>query len=219
MTSDERLREEPKAADISQIPDIATTPAWNALVRHHDQIGSKHLREFFADDPTRGTELTVTVGDLYIDYSKHRVTRETMSLLVDLAKEADLERHRDEMFSGVHINTSEDRAVLHTALRLPPTAELVVAGQNVVTDVHEVLGRMGDFTDRLRNGEWTGATGERITARSWSIRRCVTTPTRAFRRASSPTSTPPTWWRSWPTSIPPRRCSSSRRRLSRRWRR
>jgi glucose-6-phosphate isomerase len=147
----------------TQIPDISTTPAWSALARNHDQIGNKHLREFFADDPTRGKELTVAVGDLYIDYSKHRVTRETLSLLVNLAREANLERHRDDMFSGVHINTSEDRAVLHTALRLPPTAELVVDGQNVVTDVHEVLQRMGDFTDRLRNGEWTGATGQRIT--------------------------------------------------------
>jgi glucose-6-phosphate isomerase len=163
MTSDERLREEPKTADTPLIPDIADTPAWNALARHHDQIATKHLREFFAEDPARGSELTVTVGDLYIDYSKHRVTRETLSLLVDLAKTADLERHRDEMFSGVHINTSENRAVLHTALRLPADAELIVDGQNVVADVHEVLRRMGDFTDRLRSGEWTGATGKRIT--------------------------------------------------------
>ena len=150
-------------AHTSQIADVTASPAWNALARHHDQIGAKHLREFFADDPARGTELTVTVGDLYIDYSKNRVTRETLSLLVDLASEAHLERHRDEMFSGVHINTSEDRAVLHTALRLPRGAELTVDGQEVVADVHEVLRRMGDFTDRLRSGEWTGATGERIT--------------------------------------------------------
>ena len=131
--------------------------------RHHDEIGEKHLREFFAEDPDRGTELTLTVGDLYIDYSKHRVTRETLKLLIDLARTARLEQHRDAMFSGVHINTSEDRAVLHTALRLPRGAELIVDGQNVVEDVHEVLDRMGDFTDRLRSGEWTGATGERIT--------------------------------------------------------
>jgi glucose-6-phosphate isomerase len=145
------------------IPDISTTPAWNALVRHHDQVGAKHLRELFDEDPARGRELTLTVGDLYIDYSKHRVTRETLKLLVDLAKAADLEGRRDAMFAGVHINTSEDRAVLHTALRLPRSAELVVDGQDVVADVHAVLDAMGDFTDRLRNGEWTGATGERIT--------------------------------------------------------
>jgi glucose-6-phosphate isomerase len=151
------------SSNTVSIPDISTTPAWNALVRHHDQVGTKHLRELFNEDPARGRELTLTVGDLYIDYSKHRVTRETLKLLVDLAKAADLEARRDAMFAGVHINTSEDRAVLHTALRLPRGAELVVDGQDVVADVHAVLDAMGDFTDRLRNGEWTGATGERIT--------------------------------------------------------
>jgi glucose-6-phosphate isomerase len=149
-------------ADTQQIPDIAATPAWNALSRHHDEIGEKHLREFFNEDPDRGTELVLTVGDLYIDYSKHRVTRETIKLLIDLARTARLEQQRDAMFSGVHINTSENRAVLHTALRLPRGAELTVDGQNVVADVNEVLDAMGDFTDRLRSGEWTGATGERI---------------------------------------------------------
>ena len=143
--------------------DISASPEWDALRRHHDEIAGKHLREFFAEDPDRGRELALTVGDLYIDYSKHRITRETLSLLVDLAKAADLERRRDAMFSGEHINTSEDRAVLHTALRLPREAKLRVDGQDVVADVHEVLDAMGDFTDRLRSGEWTGATGERIT--------------------------------------------------------
>jgi glucose-6-phosphate isomerase len=150
------------SADTQQIPDIAATPAWQALQRHHDKIGATTLREFFADDPARGTELALTVGDLYIDYSKHRITRETVKLLIDLAREAGLEDRRDAMFSGVHINTSENRAVLHTALRLPRSAELSVDGQNVVEDVHAVLDKMGDFTDRLRNGEWKGATGERI---------------------------------------------------------
>ncbi|WP_137148366.1 glucose-6-phosphate isomerase [Mycolicibacterium sp. CR10] len=147
---------------MTDIVDISTTPAWNALARHHDQIGEKHLREFFDEDPERGRELTLTVGDLYIDYSKHRITRETLALLIDLAKAADLEAKRDAMFAGVHINTSEDRAVLHTALRLPRGAQLEVDGQDVVADVHEVLDAMGAFTDRLRSGEWTGATGERI---------------------------------------------------------
>ena len=136
--------------------------AWDALRRHHDQIADKHLREFFAEDPARGTELMLTVGDLYIDYSKHRVTRETLALLVDLARAAGLEKRRDAMFAGEHINTSEDRAVLHTALRLPRDAALSVDGQNVVADVHAVLDAMGDFTDRLRSGNWTGATGKRI---------------------------------------------------------
>jgi len=151
------------SSETVQISDITATPAWNALVRHHQEVGSKHLREFFADDPARGRELTLTLGDLYVDYSKHRVTRETLELLVDLAKAADLEGKRDAMFAGVHINTSEDRAVLHTALRLPKDAQLTVDGQDVVADVHEVLDAMGTFTDKLRSGEWTGATGERIT--------------------------------------------------------
>ncbi|OKH68191.1 glucose-6-phosphate isomerase [Mycobacterium sp. SWH-M1] len=143
--------------------DITATPAWQALSRHHEQIRGADLRQLFAEDPDRGAELTLTVGDLYIDYSKHRVTRETLSLLLDLARAAGLPERRDAMFSGEHINTSEDRAVLHTALRLPRDAELSVDGQDVVADVHEVLDRMGEFTDRLRSGEWRGATGERIT--------------------------------------------------------
>jgi len=147
----------------AEIPDITTTPAWNALARHHQQIGDKHLRDFFAEDPDRGRELTLTVGDLYIDYSKHRITRETLQLLIDLATTAGLPERRAAMFAGEHINTSEDRAVLHTALRLPRGASLTVDGQDAVADVHEVLDKMGQFTDRLRSGEWTGATGERIT--------------------------------------------------------
>ncbi|WP_197378520.1 glucose-6-phosphate isomerase [Mycolicibacterium mengxianglii] len=149
-------------ADTDQIPDITTTPAWNALQRHYDQVHEKHLTEFFAEDPGRGRELTLTVGDLYIDYSKHRVTRETLQLLVELAEAAGFTARRDAMFAGEHINTSENRAVLHTALRLPREASLRVDGQDVVSDVHSVLDAMGDFTDRLRSGEWTGATGERI---------------------------------------------------------
>jgi glucose-6-phosphate isomerase len=147
---------------VEQIPDISVTPAWKALQQHHRQIGEKHLREFFDEDPDRGREFTLNVGDLYIDYSKHRIDRETLRLLIDLAHAAELEQHRDAMFDGTHINVSEDRAVLHTALRLPRDASLTVDGQNVVADVHEVLDAMGDFTDRLRSGEWTGATGKRI---------------------------------------------------------
>lgn len=147
---------------VPPIPDITTTPAWNALRKHHQQIGQTHLREFFADDPERGTRFTATVGDLYIDYSKHRITDETVRLLIDLARTAGLEDRRAAMFAGAHINTSEDRAVLHTALRLPRNADLHVDGQDVVADVHAVLDAMGDFTDRLRSGEWTGATGKRI---------------------------------------------------------
>jgi glucose-6-phosphate isomerase len=139
--------------------DITASAAWKALQGHHSEIAGKHLRDLFAEDPDRGSELTLTLGDLYIDYSKHRVTRETLKLLVDLARAAGLEQRRDAMFAGEHINTSEDRAVLHTALRLPREATLEVDGQNVVADVHAVLEAMGDFTDRLRTGQWTGATG------------------------------------------------------------
>ncbi|MBX7449960.1 glucose-6-phosphate isomerase [Mycolicibacterium sp. 3033] len=143
--------------------DITATTAWQALSRHHADVATTSLRELFAEDSARGSELALTVGDMYIDYSKHRVTRETLDLLIDLARAAELESKRDAMFSGSHINTSEDRAVLHTALRLPRDAALTVDGQDVVSDVHEVLDRMGEFTDRLRSGEWRGATGERIT--------------------------------------------------------
>ncbi|RPA56811.1 glucose-6-phosphate isomerase [Gordonia oryzae] len=143
--------------------DITGTPSWQALSAHQDHVHSMHLREVFAADPDRGRELTVDVGDLHIDYSKHRVLRETLELLFRLAREAGLEDKRDAMFAGVHINTSEDRAVLHTALRLPADAELVVDGHNVVADVHEVLDAMGAFTDKLRSGEWKGHTGKAIT--------------------------------------------------------
>ena len=143
--------------------DITDTAAWHSLQRHHEVVAPKNLRELFAEDPARGTDLTLTVGDLYIDYSKHRLTRETLALLVDLATAADLEGRRDAMYAGEHINTSEGRAVLHTALRLPKGAELTVDGQDVVADVHAVLDAMGEFTDRLRSGAWTGSTGARIT--------------------------------------------------------
>ncbi|MBO0853562.1 MAG: glucose-6-phosphate isomerase [Nocardia sp.] len=143
--------------------DITATAAWRTLRDHHDAMADRHLRELFAEDPARGRELTVTVGDLHIDYSKHRVTRETLGLLVDLATAADVEGRRDAMFAGAHINTSEDRAVGHIALRLPADASMSIDGSDAARDVHETLRRMGDFTDSLRSGKWTGATGERIT--------------------------------------------------------
>ncbi|MEO9327161.1 glucose-6-phosphate isomerase [Gordonia aurantiaca] len=143
--------------------DITATQSWQALAAHQPHVYAMHLREVFAIDPERGHDLTVDVGDLHIDYSKHRVLRETLELLMSLAREVGLEEKRDDMFAGAHINTSEDRAVLHTALRLPKDATLVVDGQDVVGDVHEVLDRMGEFTDRLRSGEWKGHTGKRIT--------------------------------------------------------
>lgn len=143
--------------------DITATQSWQALAAHQDHMYAMHLRELFAVDPDRGREMVVDVGDLHIDYAKQRVLPETMELLFSLAREVGLEERRDDMFSGVHINTSEDRAVLHTALRLPADAKLVIDGQDVVGDVHGVLDAMGEFTDKVRSGEWKGHTGKPIT--------------------------------------------------------
>jgi glucose-6-phosphate isomerase len=147
---------------VAPAVDITLTKEWQALAAHHAEIGSTHLRELFAEDPTRGSTFTVTAGDLYLDFAKHRATAETLDLLVALAGAAGLPERTRAMYSGVHINTSEDRAVLHTALRRPASDELTVDGQDVVADVHEVLDRMGAFTDRVRSGEWTGATGKKV---------------------------------------------------------
>ncbi len=143
--------------------DITATPAWGALLTHHADVEATHLRQIFADDPERGRELVVDAADLHVDYSKQRVTRQTMRLLVDVAEAAGVPERRSAMLAGAHINTSEDRAVLHTALRLPLGSDLVVDGQDVVADVHQVLARMGAFTDSVRSGQWRGATGQRIT--------------------------------------------------------
>jgi glucose-6-phosphate isomerase len=143
-------------------PDVTATPEWSALAEHHSAVAGLHLRQLFDDDPDRATALTAAGADLVLDYSKHRITRDTLPLLAALARAAGLPERTAAMFSGEHINTSEDRAVLHTALRLPRDAELVVDGQDVVADVHAVLDRMGEFTDAVRSGAWTGHTGERI---------------------------------------------------------
>jgi glucose-6-phosphate isomerase len=136
--------------------------AWQALQRHHDEIAGQHLRDLFAADPGRGERLTAQAAGLYLDYSKNRVTDETMALLVELAQESGMPEHRDAMFRGDHINVSEDRAVLHVALRMPAGVSLVVDGEDVVAQVHEVLGRMRDFATRVRSGEWKGHTGKPI---------------------------------------------------------
>ncbi|NYI07189.1 glucose-6-phosphate isomerase [Allostreptomyces psammosilenae] len=142
--------------------DISSTEEWARLRGHQERLEGTTLRELFAADPGRGTAYTVTAGDLYLDYSKHRVDADALRDLVALAERAGLAERIAAMFSGEHINVSEDRAVLHTALRLPRGARLTVDGQDVVADVHAVLDRMGDFTDRVRSGEWTGHTGKRI---------------------------------------------------------
>ncbi|TLF74739.1 glucose-6-phosphate isomerase [Nocardia cyriacigeorgica] len=142
--------------------DITASAAWQKLHDHHSAVSGRTLREFFAEDPARGRELTVTAGDLHIDYSKHRITRETLQLLVELAREAGVEERRDRMYRGEHINTSEDRAVGHIALRLPAGRALILDGADANAQVHEVLTRMGAFADQVRSGQWRGATGERI---------------------------------------------------------
>jgi glucose-6-phosphate isomerase len=136
--------------------------AWQALERHYAEISGTHLRDLFAADPGRGERLTAEAAGIYLDYSKNRITDETLALLIELAEESGVAQRRDAMFRGEHINVSENRAVLHTALRLPATATLVVDGQDVVADVHAVLARMRDFSDRVRSGEFKGYTGKPI---------------------------------------------------------
>jgi glucose-6-phosphate isomerase len=136
--------------------------AWQALARHHDEIAGAHLRELFAADPGRGERMTAEAAGLYLDYSKNRVTDETMRLLVELAAECGVPERRDAMFRGDHINVSEDRAVLHVALRMPGTTSLIADGVNVVREVHQVLEQMVDFALRVRSGVWEGYTGKPI---------------------------------------------------------
>ncbi|KEG38817.1 glucose-6-phosphate isomerase [Streptomyces griseorubens] len=146
---------------MSDVPEPTRRPEWAALEQHRAQ-GVPGLRELFDTDPSRAERYVVHVGDLRIDYSKHLVTDETLRLLRELASATDVFGLRDAMFRGERINTTEDRAVLHTALRAPRDAVVEVDGENVVPAVHAVLDRMADFADRVRSGEWTGHTGRRI---------------------------------------------------------
>src|ERR1700722_2705195 len=146
---------------------MPTTPlrerkAWQALERHYAEISGEHLRDLFAAKPQRGERLAAEAAGTYLDYSKNRVTDETMRLLVELAAESGVAERRDAMFRGQHINVSENRAVLHVALRMPRSASLVVDGTDVVQQVHEVLDRMADFANRVRSGQWKGYTGKPV---------------------------------------------------------
>jgi len=141
---------------------IDRTPEWAALVEHRTALADTPLRGLFAADPARGTELVVEVGDLYIDYSKHRITRQTLGLLADLARAAGVEQLRDAMLAGEHINLTEDRAVLHAALRAPAGTVIEDEGHDVVPEVHEVLHQMGRFADAVRSAGRRGATGEAL---------------------------------------------------------
>src|SRR5215208_2335093 len=141
---------------------IDQTPEWQALREHHRRLKDVHLRELFAADPGRGETMTCAAGDLYLDYSKQRVTAETLELLVALAERAGLRRRIDAMFAGEKLNVTEDRAVLHVALRAPEGSSIEVDGHDVVGDVHEGLGRMRAFADEVRSGRWLGFTGRPI---------------------------------------------------------
>ena len=141
---------------------LRSLPAYQELATHYDQIAAVHLRELFASDPERGTRMTADAAGLHLDYSKNRITDETLRLLVELAAQTPVAARRDAMFAGEHINVTEDRAVLHVALRMPRDRSLVVDGRDVVAEVHEVLDRMSAFADRVRSGEWKGHTGRSI---------------------------------------------------------
>ncbi|HVA73510.1 MAG TPA: glucose-6-phosphate isomerase [Acidimicrobiales bacterium] len=148
---------------LLQPVDVTETDEWRSLAEHHQQMKDRHLRDLFAEDPARGTKLTVEAGDLYLDYSKNRLTEETVRLLVAVAERAGLRRRIEAMWAGEHINVTEDRAVLHVALRAPRGEVVSTEGQDVVPGVHRVLGKMAAFADRVRSGEWKGHTGQRIT--------------------------------------------------------
>jgi glucose-6-phosphate isomerase len=141
---------------------IEQSSEWWELAAHQAEIADVHLRELFASDPNRGDRFNMEVGDLYVDYAKHRLNDETLSKLFALARRADVEALRDAMWAGEHINVTEDRAVLHVALRAPKGVVFTDEGHDVVPDVHEVLDRMASFSNRVRSGEWVGHTGKRI---------------------------------------------------------
>jgi glucose-6-phosphate isomerase len=141
---------------------LTSRPAWQALAAHHERVRDVHLRKLFAEDPDRGERLTAEAAGILLDYSKNRITDETLKLLLQLAGECGLRQRIDAMFRGDKINVTENRAVLHVALRAPRAASIVVDGENVVPQVHAVLDRMAEFSNRVRSGAWKGHTGKRI---------------------------------------------------------
>src|SRR5215471_17068335 len=147
---------------MRRVSSLRVRPAWALLERHYEEIRHLHLRQLFAEDRERGERLAVEAAGIYLDYSKNRITDETLRLLLQLARESGLRERIDAMFRGDKINVSENRAVLHVALRAPPGASIIHDGQNVVPEVHAVLDRMADFANRLRSGVWKGHTGKRI---------------------------------------------------------
>jgi len=150
------------SVDTALTTPLTKLAAWKALEDHFEKIGKQHLRDLFANDPERGTRLTAEAEGIYLDYSKHRITDETIRLLLNLAEESGLRAHIDAMFRGDKINVTEKRAVLHVALRAPKGEKIVVDGEDVVPAVHEVLDHMSAFSERIRSGEWKGHTGKPI---------------------------------------------------------
>ena len=147
---------------IAGIRSVTASPAWKALETHYQKVRESHLRKLFSDDPKRGERMTLEAIGIYLDYSKNRVTDETLKLLLELAEECGLRARIDAMFEGEKINITENRAVLHVALRAPRGTSIVVDGENVVPQVHAVLDKMADFSNRVRSGEWKGHSGKRI---------------------------------------------------------
>jgi glucose-6-phosphate isomerase len=141
---------------------LAQRPAWIALQQHAEAIKPQQLRDLFKSDPRRGTRFTAEACGLFLDFSKNRITEETLSLLVQLAKQSGVRAHCEAMFTGEKINTTENRAVLHVALRAPASESILVDGEDVVPEVHKVLDKMSAFADKIRSGEWLGHTGKRI---------------------------------------------------------
>ncbi len=141
---------------------LTDRPSWKALATHYESIRNVHLRTLFADDPKRGERFTLEAAGLFPDYSKNRIVAETITLLCQLAKECALASRIEAMFRGDKINVTENRAVLHVALRMPRSESIMVDGKDVVADVHTVLDKMADFSERVRSGAWKGHTGKRI---------------------------------------------------------
>ena len=146
----------------SSVKPLAKRKAWNALKAHYKKLSPVHLRELFRDDPSRGEKFALDAVGIYLDYSKNRITDKTLKLLVELARESGLRERIDAMFRGDKINITENRAVLHVALRAPKDASILVDGRNVVPDVHAVLDKMTAFSNRVRSGDWKGHTGKPI---------------------------------------------------------
>jgi glucose-6-phosphate isomerase len=161
-SSQSKRTSEPASIQSVNVPPLRKRPAWALLEKHYQKLKGVHLRQLFADDNGRGERLAVEAAGVYLDYSKNRISDETLKLLLQLAQESGLRDHIDAMFRGDKINVSEDRAVLHVALRAPRDATILHDGCNVVPDVHAVLDRMADFSKRVRRGDWKGQTGKRI---------------------------------------------------------